>query len=55
MYATILNFETGTIDVLDISMAEEDVQLYIEETLDYSLSNCDWMITDEKPEFNFLN
>jgi hypothetical protein len=57
MYVTILNFESGKIDVLEIPMsnAGDSAELYIEETLNYSLSNCDWMMTAEKPELNFLN
>ncbi len=57
MYVTILNFESGKIDVLEIPMsnAGDSAELYIEETLNYSLSNCDWMMTPEKPELNFLN
>lgn len=57
MYVTILNFESGKIDVLEIpsSNADDSAELYIEETLNYSLSNCDWMMTAEKPELNFLN
>lgn len=48
-YAVILNFETQTIDVLSLDNLPqgEDVELFIEDTLDYSLSNCEWMVTND--------
>lgn len=46
-FAVILNFESGAVDVLSLdNMPEgEDVYEFIEGTLDYSLSNCEWMVT----------
>lgn len=46
-YAVILNFESESVDVLSLdNMPEgEEVEHFIEETLDYSLSNCQWMVT----------
>lgn len=45
-YAIILNFETGKVESLSLEnqplgMEDED---YIEEDLDYSLSNTQWMV-----------
>jgi hypothetical protein len=55
-YAVILNFESGQIDVLILDNMPKDVYVeeYIEQTLDYSLSNCEWMITDT-PILNRIN
>ena len=55
-YVVILNFESGAVDImiLDNKPLDMDYEEYIEETLDYSLSNCDWMITT-KPIMNPLN
>jgi hypothetical protein len=57
MYITILNFESGQIEVLDLCNMPKDMdaQDYTETILDYSLTNCEWMITNHKPEINFLN
>jgi len=57
MYAVILNFEIpGVVDVLDVSKIPDDMDYeeYIEVVLDYSLSNCQWMIVDDTPTFNFI-
>ena len=59
-YAIILNFESESIDVLDLVNCPEgvDVEEFIEDDengLDYSLSNCQWMVVNNKPELNFLN
>ncbi len=55
-YVVILNFETETTDVLDlINCPDDDYEEFIEDTLDYSLSNCQWMVVNKKPEFQFLN
>jgi hypothetical protein len=57
MYITILNFESGQIEVLDLCNMPKDMDAedYTETILDYSLTNCEWMITNHKPEINFLN
>lgn len=57
MYVIILNFETGTVDCLDLcnKPKKTDEYLYIEEVLNYSLSNCEWQVVKNKPEINFLN
>ena len=56
MFAVILNFESSSIDVLDIvNCPDNNYEEFIEETLDYSLSNCQWVVVDKKPKFNFLN
>lgn len=46
-YVVILNFESGEVDVmiLDNKPEDMDAQEYIETVLDYSLSNCEWMVT----------
>lgn len=58
MFVIILNFESQAIDCLDLvnMPADADAYEFIEEVLDYSLSNCQWMVVTEKPEvINFLN
>jgi hypothetical protein len=55
MNVVILNFMTGKIDVFKVPVLEEEIELYIEETLNYSLTNCEWMAIAEEPVFNFLN
>ena len=46
-YVVILNFESGEVDImiLDNQPEDMDTQEYIETILDYSLSNCEWMVT----------
>lgn len=46
-YAVILNFGKDTIDVLNLCdmSPNEDARDYIEEKLNYSLTNCEWMVT----------
>jgi hypothetical protein len=47
-YVVILNFEKGEVDVmmlLDDKPEDMDSQEWIESTFNYSLSNCEWMIT----------
>lgn len=60
MYAVILNFETGQVDRLYLGNKPEnqDIEQYIERDLDYSLSDCEWMvwnIVNESPFINRLN
>ena len=56
LYAVILNFESGEVDImiLDNKPEDMDAQEYIETVLDYSLSNCEWMVTST-PIPNNLN
>jgi hypothetical protein len=46
-YAVILNFESGQVDIMILDNKPEgmDDEEFIEGTLDYSLSNCEWMVT----------
>jgi hypothetical protein len=55
-YVIILNFESGHVDalILDNKPLDMDYEEYIEGQLDYSLSNCEWMITT-KPFTHNLN
>jgi hypothetical protein len=55
-YVIILNFETGQVDCLDLCNQPEemDTEEYIEEILEYSLNNCEWMTTTNY-KINFLN
>lgn len=49
-FVVILNFESQAVDVLSLDNMpedEDDVELFIEETLDYSLSSCEWMVTKD--------
>jgi hypothetical protein len=57
MYIVILNFESGQIDCLDLCNKPNDMcyEYYTETILDYSLSNCEWIVVKEKPHINFLN
>lgn len=55
-HIVILNFITRKVDSFVIeNIIEEDIEEYIEEILNYSLSNCQWMVTDEEPKINFLS
>jgi hypothetical protein len=56
-YVYILNFETSTIDCLSLENRPEyiDAEQFIEQILDYNLSNCDWMVVDKKLKINYLN
>ncbi len=59
-YAIILNFESESVDVLDLVNCPDDVDVeeFIEDDkngLDYSLTNCQWIVLNNKPELNFLN
>lgn len=56
-YVYILNFGTGTIDCLSLDNKPEDIdsEEFIERELDYSLSNCEWMIVNKKIKINYLN
>ena len=56
LYAVILNFESGAVDTLILDNMPKDAEPseYIEGSLDYSLSNCEWMITST-PIPNNLN
>jgi len=56
MYVIILNFESSSIDVLDlVNCPDDNYEEFIEVTLEYSLTNCQWMVVDKKPELQFLN
>jgi hypothetical protein len=57
-YVVILNFESGRVEALSLANKPEDMDAYefIEspDGLDYSLSNCEWMIV-ESPVIYPLN
>jgi hypothetical protein len=57
MYAVILNFETASVDVVDLNEMghHEDPAEFIESELDYSLSNAEWMIVNEYPRLYRVN
>jgi len=58
MYAVILNFETGKVECLylvDYDSNKMDAEEFIEGVLEYSLSNCQWMIVSEVPVIEPLN
>jgi hypothetical protein len=56
-YAVILNFETAKVECLSLENRPTgmDTEEYIEEVLEYRLSNCEWMGVTEKPEIEPLN
>jgi hypothetical protein len=57
MYIIILNSDTESVDCLDLSNKPFDVDLFefVENTLDYQLTHCEWSLMDTKPKINFLN
>jgi hypothetical protein len=57
MYIIILNSDTESVDCLDLSNKPFDVDLFefVENTLDYQLTHCEWRLMDTKPKINFLN
>ena len=56
-YAVILNFESGKVECLSLEHRYPDIDAedYIEGILEYSLSNCQWMVVNEKPQIEPLN
>jgi acyl-homoserine lactone acylase PvdQ len=56
-YVYIFNFETSTIDCLSLENRPKDIdaEQFIEQTLDYNLSSCNWMVVDKKLKINYLN
>lgn len=44
--AVVLNFRTAQVDILSLSKMEdhEDAYEYIEEKLNYDLTDCQWMV-----------
>jgi len=57
MYIVILNSESESVDCLDLINKPEETDLFefVENTLDYQLTNCEWILMDSKPKINFLN
>jgi hypothetical protein len=57
MWIVILNFESESVDCLDLVNKPKDMEVYdfVEEVLEYSLSNCHWFVKNDKPIINFLN
>jgi hypothetical protein len=55
MYIVILNYNSKAIDCFDLSNkpAEMDTEEYIESELEYSLTDCHWMETEEKVQITF--
>lgn len=49
--------ENSQTEVLDLRNKPENIEIedFIEEDLQYNLSNCEWMIVQNKPELQFLN
>jgi hypothetical protein len=56
-YAVILNFESGKVECLSLEHRESDIDAedYIEGILEYSLSNCQWMVVIGEPQIERLN
>jgi len=56
-FVIILNFETGKIEslVMENRPEDQDADEFIEEVLNYDLSNCQWMVTREVPTIEPLN
>jgi hypothetical protein len=46
-YAVVLNFVTGNVDILSLKdmNPNDDAHEFIEEKLEYSLTDCEWMTT----------
>ncbi len=53
-----LNFETREVDVIDLPkhIKEDSIEIeeYLYETLNYSLSNCQWMVVHSSVKVNFI-
>ena len=56
-YAIILNFESCKVECISLEQRESDIDAedYIEGVLEYNLSNCQWMVVNEKPQIEPLN
>jgi hypothetical protein len=56
-FAVILNFETSRVECLSLEHRESDIDVedYIEGVLEYSLSNCQWMVVIGDPQIERLN
>ena len=56
-FAVILNFESGKVECLSLEHRESDIDAedYIEDVLEYSLSNCQWMVVIGEPQIERLN
>lgn len=56
MFAVILNYGSGEIDVIDISDKPEgiDAEPFIENEKNYNLRNCYFMAVPNYPVLNFI-
>lgn len=56
-FAVILNFESGKVECVSLEHRESDIDAedYIEDVLEYSLSNCQWMVVIGEPQIERLN
>lgn len=54
MYCIIMNYTINQIDVLELPYSDFWEESKIEEYTGYNMSDCYFMLTDEKPQLNFL-
>ena len=56
-FAVILNFETSRVECLSLEHRHPDIDAedYIEDILEYRLSNCQWMVVIGDPQIERLN
>ena len=55
MYCTILNYSINTIDVIELPYSDLWEESKIEEYTGYNLTDCCFIITDDKPQLNFID
>ena len=56
LFVTILNSETNSVDIVEVEFTDDcfDIESYLQEKLNYSLTNCQWMCTEQKPIIEFI-
>lgn len=54
MYCIIMNYNTATIDVIELPNNDFWDESSIEEWAEYDLKDSYFMLVDEKPHLNFL-
>jgi len=54
MYCIILNYTINAIDVIELPYNDFWEESKIEEYTGYNMTDCYFMLTDEKPKLNFL-
>lgn len=55
MYCIIMNYNTASLDVIELPYSDFWEESSIEEYAQYNLKDCYYMLTDKRPELDFLN